>query len=189
VTIILDFKFAVFDREKDGEELTAKNTKNAEKKTFALCSLRSLWLTVLTWISSGQSDQFWPKSHPCKPLMVKAVKPVSNQVKPLGGGSQGCGWTTGLPGRGSGKRWHPRWNYLNLGARYSHILSDKFTYCHLWSDISENNFFTPGPFRGITTLGRTADGFKLSLNNPAISAKVPVRFANGVGSTFAAKPK
>jgi hypothetical protein len=58
VTIILDIGFAMFDREKNPEELTAKNAKSTKKKTSALRSLRSLWLSVLAWVSSGQSEQF-----------------------------------------------------------------------------------------------------------------------------------
>jgi hypothetical protein len=130
----------MFDREKDPEEFTAKNTKSTKGKTSALRSLRSLWLSALTWVPSRQSEQFWPKSRPCKSLMVNGVKPVSNRVKPISFRSQGCGQAANFAGLVSDKRWHSTWHYLNLGAGYCQIKSDKFTYSHLWSDIGRKIF-------------------------------------------------
>jgi hypothetical protein len=40
----------------------------------------------------------------------------------------------------SGESWHPIWHYLNLGASYVQIKSDKFTSVHLWSAIGGNIF-------------------------------------------------
>jgi hypothetical protein len=69
--------------------------------------------------------------------MVNGVKPVSNRVKLLYVGSQGGSQAANFAGLVSGKRWHPMWHYLNLGASYVQIKSDKFTFGQL---LGENIF-------------------------------------------------
>jgi hypothetical protein len=95
VTVIFNFKFAIFDQGKEREELTAKNAKNTKGKTsafvfFAVFAAIRFGLGLVRF-PNEQSDQFGLKNHPRKSLIVNGVKPVSNRVKPLYVWSQGNG--------------------------------------------------------------------------------------------------
>jgi hypothetical protein len=71
---------------------------------------------------------------------------------------------------------------LNQNCRffsYFHVYSLILTYSH----IKKYFIFATRLHKSLP------DGNKLPLNNPVNSTKIPVRFVNGAGWTFAAKPK
>ena len=75
------------------------------------------------------------KNCPCKSLILNGVKPGQGKSNQLGRGVKVVGQAAKFAGLGSGNSWHPMWQYLNLGARYCQLLSDKFTYGYVWSHI------------------------------------------------------
>jgi len=72
---------------------------------------------------------------------MNGVKPSQGKSNQLRQGVKVVVKAAKIAGLGSDFSWHPRWHYLNLGASYVQIKSDKFTYIHLWSAIWGKYFF------------------------------------------------
>jgi hypothetical protein len=134
MTFESDFRFAIFDRGRDWG-LTQWRKGAEPQRDFCRTSFGRLIGPIRQTVSDVFGIYAFAASRLCVEIhgiiQLCAVKVTVNSAK--------------FAGLGSGKRWHPIWHYLNLGASYVQIKSDKFTSVHVWSAIGEKYFFNRAP--------------------------------------------